>query len=120
MAHRYSQPITPLPETSSVISPEASTEISLEMAGSARPLSAFTWRGQTYTVRAVLAQWHLEARWWERAFSDASYSAPADTAQRPNASDRYYYRLACMPDDLLCEVYYDAHAGAWMLDVVYD
>lgn len=101
MAHRYSQPITALAETANAAHPLCA-------------LRAFAWRGRDYTVCAVLAHWHLEARWWEATPSASRLGTS------PTASDRYYYRLACMPDDLLCEVYYDACGDQWVLDVVYD
>lgn len=104
MAHRYAQVIIPVPSAATEPDP---------LGVAVPPPHAFSWRGQDYMVRSVLARWHLEARWWEAAPSAARRGAS------PTASDRSYYRLVCVPD-LLCEVYYDARAGQWVLDVVYD
>ena len=34
-------------------------------------------------------------------------------------SDRHYFRLTCIPS-LICELYFDAEPGSWILDRVYD
>ena len=73
----------------------------------------FIWRGTTFSVKEVLAMWHLQDRWWE-AKSDGSATSP-----RAAASDRHYYRLECSPS-LLCELYFDTVSESWTLDRVYD
>jgi hypothetical protein len=72
-----------------------------------RPIS-FTWRGMEYHITEILASWRLRDRWWEAA----------DHHPR-GASDRHYYRLRCL-EGLLCDVYYDAAPGVWVLDRVHD
>lgn len=81
------------------------------------------WRETTYRVRAVLARWHLRTRWWAAGPDDASdgegAGAEGDALGDAPATDRYYFRLRCVPE-LICVVYYDAAAGAWHLEAVYD
>jgi hypothetical protein len=77
--------------------------------------ASLVWHNMTYRVAEVLARWHLRDRWWE------AQSAGADEAPlaRGTASDRHYYRLRCA-EDFICEVYWDAASGIWVLDRVLD
>jgi hypothetical protein len=77
--------------------------------------ASFTWRGVERRVVALLAQWRLRDRWWAGA-PDADPAPPADQAL---ASDRHYYRVECA-DGLLCELYWDAAQGLWVLDRTLD
>jgi hypothetical protein len=83
--------------------------------GSQQPHS-FLWRERTHIVADLLATWRLRDRWW---LTPSTPEAPAQITPAPQASDRSYYRLACV-DGLLCDVYYDAARGHWFLDRVYD
>jgi hypothetical protein len=78
------------------------------------------WRGTTYRVVEVLATWHLRTRWWEQQTPRPDLRealAPTTTAKQP--SDRFYYRLLCV-QGLICELFFDAEQGTWVLDRVYD
>lgn len=83
--------------------------------GSQQP-QRFTWRGRTQVVADLLSAWHLRDRWWA-APDELGATAQANAAHQ--ASDRYYYRLACV-GGLQCDVYYDAAHDQWFLDRVYD
>lgn len=102
MAHRYGHPIT---------------VVDAEEGPTGQPLRAFGWRGTVYRVVEVLSHWHLRDRWWQ---ADGS-SAPDEPGMRGmlGASDRTYYRVRCAPA-LVCDIYHDATAGAWVLDCVCD
>ena len=76
----------------------------------------FIWRGRTLVVADLLSAWRLRDRWWAVA---AATDAPAQANATHQASDRYYYRLACV-GGLQCDVYYDAALNQWFLDRVYD
>jgi hypothetical protein len=78
--------------------------------------SGLVWRGATYSVVEVLARWRLRDRWWATSDWASTGDTPPGGA---SASDRSYYRLRCA-EGLLCEVYWDAAAGAWTLDRVLD
>ena len=81
-----------------------------------QPPRRFTWRGRTLVVADLLSAWHLRDRWW--AAPDAPMLSGAQGAAT-QASDRSYYRLACV-GGLQCDVYYDAALNQWFLDRVYD
>ena len=82
---------------------------------SQRPHS-FIWCERTHIVADLLGAWHLRDRWW---LAPLAPEAATQTTTAPQASDRSYYRLACV-DGLLCDVYYDATHDQWFLDRVYD
>jgi len=77
----------------------------------------FTWRERTLVVADLLGAWRLRDRWW--AAPSAGEWAPTAQASTQQASDRYYYRLACV-GGLQCDVYYDVTCDQWILDRVYD
>lgn len=81
------------------------------------PPQRFVWRGVTYHVAEILAAWHLRDRWWQAKPSGPT--APGEQRASSASSDRYYYRVRCA-DGLLCDLYYDAISGAWVLDRVHD
>lgn len=61
----------------------------------------FWWRGQQYTVRAVLERWKDTGRWWE--------------GERP----KFFFRLQTSGGGLW-EVYFDPAERAWFLYKIYD
>ena len=73
-------------------------------------LHSFNWRGTHYSVRKVLATWHLQDRWWATSSEETGKS---------DSSNRTYYRLD-RSSDLQCDVYFDASTSMWILDRVYD
>lgn len=79
--------------------------------------SQLIWRETPYRVRTVLARWHLCARWWAEETEGAGLASSAGDGEP--ATDRFYFRLRCVPE-LICVVYYDAAAGVWRLEAVYD
>jgi hypothetical protein len=84
--------------------------ITVELDAAGLPV-AFTWRDHTYHVQ-VIAQWHLQDRWWMTP-------AEADMTGK-GASDRAYYRVQA-PDLQAFELYHDTtSAGLWVLDKVLD
>ncbi len=83
------------------------------------------WRETAYRVRAVLARWHLRARWWaagpglDGTGEGEDARAEGESAGDAPATDRYYFRLRCVPE-LICVVYYETASGVWSLEAVYD
>lgn len=107
----------------------------------------FVWHSTSYRIAELLATWHLRDRWWQpgpiRQSEQREYppdgAAPSGApgwddhpyradvvpqievhcANHESSSDRYYYRVRCV-SGLVCELYYDAISGQWVLDRVYD
>ena len=77
-----------------------------------RPTS-IQWRGITYRVTHVNEPWHLIDREWEQPEAPGSETGPCD---------RTYYRVRCVSahEDLICEIYFEAIGGVWILERVYD
>src|SRR5690348_4812448 len=77
--------------------------------------ASFVWRGERYSVLDVWREWHLMDRWWEDA------EIPG---MRKGRSDRFYYLVrAQVPEhkhDIICEMYWDDAAQAWVMARVYD
>ena len=90
MTHRYLQPV--------------------QVTFAASELKSFQWRGVRYLVREVLATWHLCDRWWER------YTDRGPAAQ---ASDRLYYRVRCVDEEIF-DLYHDRASALWVLDCAHD
>lgn len=120
MGRRYGQMITDV-----VLRAEGAGASPASPASTGLPCPArFRWQGRTVIVEEALGMWHLRDRWWETRAPDetaATQSDPQaqDTSQGHAASDRRYYRLACV-GGLVCDVYYDAVRHCWLLDRVYD
>lgn len=89
MTHRYRQPV--------------------QVIYAAQELASFEWRGVRYRVREVLATWHLCDRWWERHLDGAAATA----------SDRLYYRVRCVDEEVF-DLYYDRASAVWVLDCAHD
>jgi hypothetical protein len=69
----------------------------------------FCWNSVDYPVEAVLSAWSVRGRWW----------ADRPTTHLPPTGERRYYRVRC-PDRRVFDLYYDAVAGLWLLDVLQD
>jgi hypothetical protein len=62
--------------------------VSVTTNGEGQPI-AFTWRGRRYRIDAVIGEWHLMDRWWERK---SPQGAEALLMVRARAN-RYHYRV---------------------------
>src|SRR5262245_29726362 len=90
-------------------------QIQVTLAADGRP-TTICWRGITYRVSHLNKPWHLMDREWEPP--KASGASGGSTGP----SDRTYYRVSCGSAhvELVCEIYFEAVGGGWILERVYD
>jgi hypothetical protein len=70
--------------------------------------------GRHYRIDAVIGEWHLMDRWWERKPPQG-----AEALRVRARANGYSYRVQC-PGFAFYELYHDQGAGLWVLDRVLD